>query len=487
MRFSLRVLGIAPAILLLSALSLSQISDTATSNAMAKRIVDLLNKGDGKGLESLATADFLQSIPKGALVGLAFGVKARGSVGDPELVLDLGEQRHYKVTIRQEGKPDAALLLVLGVESADKFFSIGVAPYRDPAVRPAPFKSDNPLKSSLDKAVQGAVDRYRGQNNPIGISIGVLRDGKPISYNYGATDSRTGAVPTSQTIYEIGSITKTMTGILIGRAILDSKLSLDDDIRKFLPGAYPNLEFEGTPIRIRDLVTHRSGLPANPPGIPDDAGAPAYASYSHEKLLADLGKVKLTRKPGAEFSYSNMGAGVCGLILEKAYGAPYEALLQKYIFQPAKMKSSGLTLSREMESRYATPYDGKGAPTERWTVNGIESAGAVRSNAQDMIGYARLNLDEKSPAVALSHRVQTPPGSTQMGLFWQVGDSRTAGPYFMHEGGTGGFTSNVIVMPREKIAVVVMMNSGEQNAGQLGYEIVLRYLNAARSGHSVGR
>src|ERR1017187_7280890 len=138
-----------------------------------------------------------------------------------------------------------------------------------------------------------------------------------------------------------------MTGILIGQAVADKKLSLDDDVRARLPGRYPNLEFAGKGILLRQLATHTSGLPANPPGIPDDAKADAYERYNHEKLLVDLTSIKLTQAPGSAFSYSNMGGGLFGVVLERAYGLSYAKLLQKYIYGPARMRDTGISRSEE--------------------------------------------------------------------------------------------------------------------------------------------
>lgn len=458
----------------------NSIADVSASNRLANTVTDLFNKGDVEGIRSLSTPEFLKGIPEAAFKGLVERVQSLGTMNQPELILDLGEQRHYKITVKREGQPDRQLLLVLGAESDKKYFSLGLEPYREPTPLTKAFATDNRQKSVLDRAVQAAVARYVGQSKPIGLSIAVFDEGKESFFNYGETATGNNVLPTSKSIYEIGSITKTMTGILLAQAVVDKKLTLDDDIRSHLPGTYPNLDFEGKKILIRHLATHTSGLPANPPGIPDDGKADAYESYSHDKLLADLASIKLVTAPGLTFGYSNMGGGLCGPILENDYATTYEKLLRKVIFGPAKMTHSGIALTPEMDKNYTAPHDARGVKTDRWIVNGIESAGAVRSDAQDMLRYARFNLNEKNPAVALSHRQLSSEGLPTMGIFWLRGESRAGGLYFSHEGGTGGFTSNILVMPQKHLAIVVLMNSGEQRAGQIGYEIALRLLKERR-------
>ena len=454
----------------------SQVSDLKTSNRLVERIVGLFNANDFTSIRSLATNQFSSGIPKKKFQAMVQQIHSLGTISNPELILDLGEQRQYRLTVKNDAQPDRKIVMIIGVESAKKYFSLGFERYSEPIVRGKPFATDNRKKTLSDASVQLAIDRYIKQFKPVGISIGIYSQGKESFYNYGEVKADTNHLPSFQTIFEIGSITKTMTGILLAHAARENKLNLNDDIRLHLPGAFPNLEFEGRRILIRDLATHTSGLPANPPGIPDDGKAGAYSAYNHNKLLADLASIKLTRKPGAVFSYSNMGAGTAGLVLEDAYKASYEGLLQKYIFGPAKMKSTGIMLTKPMDAQYATPYDAAGIQTDRWTVNGIESAGGVRSNAQDMLRYARFNLEKGRPDVALSHQKLSLAGLFETGIFWVRVKSRTGGAYFTHEGGTGGFSSDIVVMPEHNLAVVIMMNSGDQKPGQISYEIALRML-----------
>jgi CubicO group peptidase (beta-lactamase class C family) len=461
-------------------LTQSNVSDVQTANRMVRRLVELFNANDHDTIRSLATDQFSDGIPKQTFQGMIQQIHSLGILSSPELILDLGEQRHYRLTVKQDGKPDIKIVMVIGVESVKKYFSLGFERYDEPIVRAKPFATDNRKKTATDRAVQLAIDRYIKQFRPVGISIAVFRQGKESFYNYGEVTAGKNQLPTSQSTYEIGSITKTMTGILLGQAALDRKLKLDDDIRHYLPGAFPNLEFEGRKILIRDLVSHTSGLPANPPGIPDDGKADAYEAYNHSKLLADLASIRLSRKPGTVFSYSNMGAGIAGLVLENAFKTPYETLLQKYVLGPAKMKNTGIKLTKQMEAQYATPYDAGGAQTERWIVNGIESAGAVHSNAQDMLRYARFNTVEKQQSVKLSHQKASPNGLFETGFFWVRSHSRAGGEYINHEGGTGGFSSDIVIMPKRNLAVVVMMNSSDQKPGQISYEIALRILNAKK-------
>lgn len=462
-------------LLALAALSpgtLDRIASLDSANRLAERLVEAVNAGDSAKVTSMALPEFFERMPADQFPGLIQQVHGFGVLSPPRLILDLGEQRSYRVTVKREGAPDREILMVLGAESDSKFFSLRMSPYRE-LPKGASLKTDNPGKDEWDRAVQAAVESCVATFHPAALSVGVLFKNRESTYNYG--EATPGKLPTASTIYEIGSITKTMTGLMLAHAIRDRKVKLDDDVRNYLPGKFENLEFNGRPITLRHLATHTSGLPASPPGIHDDGMAPAYERYSHEELLKDLAGVKLTRAPGAQFDYSNMGGGLVGLILEKAYGQPYEALLRKFILTPLKMSRTGIALTPAMDSNYATPHDRTGKPTDRWTINGIEGAGAVRSTIQDMLRFAKYNLNERNPDVGLSHTAQI-SGPPKLGLFWLTGVSRLGGSYVNHEGGTGGFTTHILAMPSKGLAVVVLMNGGELSAGDLAYEIALRLL-----------
>ncbi|MBS1725778.1 MAG: beta-lactamase family protein [Armatimonadetes bacterium] len=459
---------------LTACLAKSGIADTREANLLAEKVVALVNSNEVDQLSKLALPEFFETIPHGVFPRLVAQVHGLGLLGKPVLSLDLGEERTYKVVAKSEGKPDFVLGLTLGAESKSRFFSLKISPWESANAPLTKLGSDNPLRTAIDRDVEASVQDYLSKFHPVGLTIGLIWKGKTSVWNYG--QSRPGKAPTANTVYEIGSITKTMTGYLLAKAVGDKRVSLDQDIRTLLPDKYDNLEFQGKPISFRDLATHSSGLPANPPGIPDDAGAEAYDRYTSEGLLSELATIRLTAKPGSRFSYSNMGGGLCGLLLARSYHRSFESLLIEQLWSPLAMKHTGIALTTEMEGQYATPHDAKGEETDRWNVHGIEGAGAVRSTMNDLLKYAIFNMKDSNPIVTMSHQVLNGDLYPKLGYFWLVGNSRLGGPYVHHEGGTGGFTANVRVFTKRKMAVVVLMNSGDQRADEIANSIALRVL-----------
>jgi CubicO group peptidase (beta-lactamase class C family) len=195
---------------------------------------------------------------------------------------------------------------------------------------------------TVPAAINEAVSQFFNDTpQAVGLSIGVLKDGAIYTFNFGTVEKGRVRSPNADTLYPIASITKTFTGTLLALAALEKRVNLDDDVRKYLTEEYPNLEFDGHPIRLYDLLDHRSGLPFflpdKPETQPDLAGSdePWTAriseqtkGYTKENFLADLHKVKLSFVPGENFRYSNAAAQLMGYILERIYDETYEALLK---------------------------------------------------------------------------------------------------------------------------------------------------------------
>src|SRR4030095_9368545 len=170
--------------------------------------------------------------------------------------------------------------------------------------------------------------------------------------------------PTKHTIYELASITKTFTGVLLAQAVVEGKVKLDDDVRKYLDGSYPNLEFEGKPIKLFHLINHTSRLPFVMPDRPELFRNPdpyelpkiltaIESNYTRENFYEDLHKVELDKAPGTEFKYSNSAAQLLGYILEGIYGLPYEQLVIQKIAKPLRMRETKITLSEAEKKRLA--------------------------------------------------------------------------------------------------------------------------------------
>ncbi len=331
--------------------------------------------------------------------------------------------------------------------------------------------ADDAIKVTVDAA---AADFLKSCPQSVGLSLGVWRDGRASRFNYGRVAPDASLAPTSRTLYPIASITKTFTGLLLAQAQIEGRLRLDDDVRKYLDGDYPNLEFEGHSIRLFDLVDHRSGLPFLLPDRPETRPRPEASgaftkrlaeiekTYTRRDFYADLRAVTLTAVPGTQFAYSNAGAMLAGYILERVYRLPYKALVMTKIALPLGMQDTAITLSPDQARRLVKGYDAAGIAMPD-NPDAIAAAGALKSTVEDLLKYAAWQAAETDPAVRLAHRSYTGEGSYQAGLNWQMvaGDGRRV---IWQSGNIEGFNSYCVVEPELKLAVVALFNQADEKS-----------------------
>ncbi len=268
---------------------------------------------------------------------------------------------------------------------------------------------------------------------------------------------------TSATVFEIGSITKAFTGLLLAEMVLRGEVALDDSVATHLPPGTRVPERDGIAITMRHLATHTSGLPRDPDNLdPRDQDDP-YADYDAARLTAFLAAHQLRRAPGATYEYSNVGGGLLGWALANRADTTYGALLRERILTPLGMNQTGIEVTDAMRDRLATGHDGMGEPMAPWHFAVLAGAGALRSTLDDMLRFAAAARDTvRGPlarAMALSQREAFRIDSlTAVGLGWHR-LTRRGRTLAWHNGATGGFRSMIVADPVASRAAVVLTNS----------------------------
>jgi CubicO group peptidase (beta-lactamase class C family) len=341
--------------------------------------------------------------------------------------------------------------------------------------------------STMDTAVQAAASFYMKDTSRVGLSIGILYRGSTSTYHFGSTEIGENKLPSDKTLYEIGSITKTMTGTLLAQAVIDKKAGLQDDIRKYLDSPYTNLEYNGHAIQLVHLLNHSSGLPFMLPDTSELFRDPDYDSlpfildsiekdYTKQQFFKDLKKVKIDTIPGIKLKYSNAAAQLLGYLLERIYDMPYENLISKYISEPLNMPGTKLRLSERDKKYLAKGYNSNGLLMP-YTRSG--TAGGVYATVTDMLNYARFHMDEDNPVVKLSHSPTW--GDIRyyaMGLNWQMQDKDDEARKLFQSGGTAGFCSFLILFPELDFAAVLLANESDENSQGMLSETAHKIFNA---------
>ncbi|MDQ0593215.1 D-alanyl-D-alanine-carboxypeptidase/D-alanyl-D-alanine-endopeptidase [Chryseobacterium ginsenosidimutans] len=335
--------------------------------------------------------------------------------------------------------------------------------------------TDNPMKTELDKLVQKEASVYMENPARVGISIGIFKDGKSYFYNYGTTELGKSELPTSKSVYEIASITKTFTGTLLAHALVDGKIKPDDDIRKYLDGNYPNLEFEKHSITVAHLTNHSSGLPQFLPDQSETFKKPMdsvalilsdfYKNYSKKKFYEDLHQAKLAFVPGTDYKYSNVATQIAGDILEKVYHKSYEDLLSEYITKPLNMSR---TIVGTDSSKLLTCYNEKGKVMPRNITTIMAPTGGILSTTEDLVKYMQYHLNEKDKYVKASHTPTVKGEGDQIGLYWRLNNYDDGTKTIYHTGGTFGFSSVLQIYPSKNMGIVVLSNESDaESQGKL--------------------
>jgi CubicO group peptidase (beta-lactamase class C family) len=223
-------------------------------------------------------------------------------------------------------------------------------------------------------------DKFAGKN--VGMVIGLVDEHGSGVFGAGKLDDGTEQEVTGDTVFEIGSITKTFTALLLQDMVERGEMKPDDPVSKYLPKSVRMPERGGNEITLLNLAAQDSGLPfnANNLSIAEDP----FADYTARKLYEFLAGYTLTNNPGAKFEYSNLGMGLLGHVMALKEGTNYESLVVDRICRPLHMNSTCITLTPEMKTRLARGHNASGKVVANWDFQVLAGCGALRSTANDL-------------------------------------------------------------------------------------------------------
>ena len=264
-------------------------------------------------------------------------------------------------------------------------------------------------------------------------------------------------------VFEIGSITKVFTGILLAEMIERGEVALDDPIAKYLPKGLTLPSRNGKEITLGSLVTQSSGLPRLPFNLAPRDGANPYADYTVELLYAALGKIQLAHDPYEHYEYSNLGVGLLGHVLSLRAGKSYEALLRERVLDPLGMSETVIVLDEARRIRLVPGHTATLEAAKNWDMGALAGAGALRSTANDMAKLLRAQLGfvkvegplGKALVRAPVALLPTVSEGLAVGMGWHILTRRGLNIVW-HNGGTGGYRSWVGYAPDKKTGVVVL-------------------------------
>lgn len=311
------------------------------------------------------------------------------------------------------------------------------------------------LNSSLQQRLEAAIKEGRIQS----AAVGLYDNGKTSFYGFGLTEKK-GKPPTAKTVYEIGSISKVFTSLLLSDLIEQKKLKLEQTVGSMVP----DLEVATSDIKritLFELSTHASGLPRMPDNYSAESTDP-FADYDELRLLSFLSNYE-TDKLTKQYEYSNLGAGLLGYLAAKKNDLSYPQAIEQRITKPLGLDSTYVPTVGQSDDNLAPPHSDS-VVTDNWYFDALAGAGAIRSNVDDMLRFIKANLHPAETSISgVLERALTSQSITKqaMGLGWHIDTLNEDETYVWHNGGTGGYASMLAIFPKRNSGIVILTNSTE--------------------------
>lgn len=313
----------------------------------------------------------------------------------------------------------------------------------------------------------------------VGLAVAGVAAGETAHACRGRADEE-GRPVGEDTVFEIGSVTKVFTALLLAVMAESGEVALDEPLADLYPEL--TLPVRGRPVTLADLATHASGLPRLPPGLLRQAlrhRDDPYASFSDADVARALESVRLRAEPGARVRYSNFGAGVLGQALARRAATPYDDLVRTRVCLPLGMPDTGVRRSPDQLARRAVGHDRRGRAVPDWNMDSLPGMGALHSTSTDLARFVAAQLDPGSTPLADAIRLTQEPRATlgrvgRVGLAWmRTPLPRTDTQMLWHNGGTGGAFSFVGLVPEAGAGVAVLTNTARSVDG-LGVSLLRR-------------
>jgi D-alanyl-D-alanine-carboxypeptidase/D-alanyl-D-alanine-endopeptidase len=309
------------------------------------------------------------------------------------------------------------------------------------------------------------------EKREVGMVVGLVDEHGCSIVSYGKMDDGASPEVNGDTLFEIGSITKTFTGLLLQDMIERGEMKLDDPVAEYLPKSAKVPTLNGRQITLLHLATHTSGLPRNPENLDPKRADNPLAEYTAEKLITFLSGCKLTRQPGAKFEYSNLGSGLLGQVIALKAGTDYESLVTDRICRPLKMESTRIRLTPGLKARLATGHNQFGYAVSNMDFHSQVGCGALRSTANDLLKYVAANVGLTPSSLtmlmekthALQFRSAIPP--VNIALTWHVVFDPQGRKIISHGGATYGYRAFAGFDQTRRRGIVILSNSSNDGVG----------------------
>ena len=311
--------------------------------------------------------------------------------------------------------------------------------------------------------------RVKNQINP-SIAVGLTDSTGTHFYVHGWSDLEKQIKADQHTLYEIGSITKSFTGLLLAKFVVQNSLVLSTPVNDFLPDSINLTDKKGNPVTLKSLATHSSGLPRLPSNLDVINQFDPYENYDQNSMYSFLGHYT-PRTVGKNFVYSNLGFGLLGDVLSNYKQSPYRSLVSDQILKPLGLKHTYFEVPIAQKLHMAKGYLGT-EEVPLWKFKVMDAAGGLKASIRDLQHYGNHFIDTASSFAeidaAATKSYFTDESANHYGLGWFKDQQ---GMVF-HGGGTGGFRTFIAVDLKNDRVISVMSNSGSSDIEDLAKYLI---------------
>jgi len=447
-------------------------TEKADNKIITEKIVEHFNDDNYNGIFLMFADELKEALPIETTTEFLKNLKSQaGNITNQEFKkYENGTYASYKTTFER-----GIFALNISIDDNSKVNGLLVKPFAE-EVNAENVINNLSIKNSLTTSDQSEIifENTKIFPNNTQLSIAIISNGKVRYYGIKKESDTISTIDNQKSIFEIGSISKVFTSTLLANFVIDGKVKLLDNINDYLKAPIKN----STEISFIDLANHTSGLPRLPSNldlINVDPENP-YKEYK-EKELEDYVTNQLELSNKGKYQYSNLGAGLVGYTLSKIENDTYESLLQHKIFSKYEMQNSTTDITT-IKGNLVKGLNNEGIEVPNWDLAVLAGAGAIFSTVEDLSQFAISQFEDKNKELELT-RVKTFElnENTDIGLGWHILKNKSDNLWYFHNGGTGGYSSSMVLEEKSKNGIIILsnvsaFNPNKRNIDKLCFELM---------------
>ncbi|MGB3343249.1 MAG: serine hydrolase [Aequorivita sp.] len=363
----------------------------------------------------------------------------------------------------------AVLAVNISLDEQNQINGLFITPYEN--LKENESNTVNSLSSYPKEIAETIFSKSKDLRNNTQLSIAIIHNGKTNYFGIIKLNDTIKPAENQKKIFEIGSITKVFTSTVLASLVVDNKIKLTDDVNFYYPFTFK----DNIKISFESLANHTSGLPRLPENLDSSNKINPYKSYGKTELEEYLQNLmKLENETSKTYSYSNLGTGLLGYTLGLSQETNFQTLLQKKIFDKYKMENS-FPSSQHLGNRLIKGLNKNGEIVSNWDFDVLLGAGGILSTTEDLAKFANAQFNPKNKELELTRKTTFQiKDDTKIGLGWHKVESTTGNDLLWHNGGTGGYSSSIVMKVEEKTAVIILANVFDINdkIDALSYELI---------------